>query len=303
MMYDTGKLTPSGKKLLTSKANPRLPFEEAAIPVPCGRCKACLENRKREWVSRLRLELLQHDTGSFVTLTYKDDPGDLFKFHIQRFVKRLRNAHRDFGVPDFSLRYFFGGEFGTKRGRPHWHGLLYGVDCLSDPWLPWCTGFKDNHPIYSSRLLQRIWSHGIVSVDRITPFRVKYVAKYVTKEGCCSLKSQGLGRSFFVNVTRQGRKVEYRLRDNFLRFVNDGLLVIPDHRKFSPVGIPKAFDRYIERLDPDLYFQVRSRRQDFVRHSNDFRSSTELERSIDVYNSVDNPKRILHNEETNLLGS
>lgn len=302
-MYDTGRFNPSGKRCLSSRPNPRLPFEQAAIPVPCGKCKACLDARRREWISRLRLELLQHDVGSFVTLTYKDNPRDLFKYHVQRFIKRLRNASRDFGVPRFDLRYFFGGEFGTLRGRPHWHGLLFGIDCLSDPWLPWCTGYKDLHPIFSSKLLEKIWTHGIVSVDKITPFRVKYVAKYVTKENCCCLHSQGLGRSFFVDVSRKSRKVFYRLRDTFLRSLNDGSIVVPDDGMFSRIGIPKAFDRYIERVDLELYESIKARRASFASNSVDFRSSKELERSIDVYNSLENQKRILHNEETHLLGS
>lgn len=285
-MYDSGRLTKTGKKLLATSPNPRLPFVQSGIPVPCGHCSACLRNRMNEWISRLRCEKLVHDCGSFVTLTYKDNPGDLFKRDVQLFLKRLRNASRDFGVPDFKLRYFVAGEFGSKKGRPHWHGLLFGLDALSSPWKPSLVAYKDGHPIYTSELLTSIWSKGFTTVDRIDDRRIKYVAKYILKDGSSKLQSAGLGRSLFVDVKRVGRQCDYRLRPLFESSVANGFVTLPDRVGFTTVGIPKAFDRYLERCDGDLFDYVRNRRKDFVSSQPfDSRSVEELERTIQVLSS------------------
>lgn len=264
MMYDTGRKTPSGKRILSAKANPRLPFEQAAIPVPCGKCESCRLNLQREWISRLRLEKFASVLSTFVTLTYCKNPFGFVKDHIQHFVKRLRNVGRDYCVPVSSLRYIFTGERGSRTGRPHWHGIVYGLDCMDDCWKPYVALFKDGYPVYSSKLLERIWSHGFVSFDKVTDSSIKYVAKYILKDGSISLKSQGLGRSPFVSVSRKNRKTVYRLRPLFRQVCGDGVIYLPSDGGFSPVGLPKAFDRYLERCDSVLFDSVRSRRADYV---------------------------------------
>lgn len=264
MMYDTGRTTASGKRLLSPKANPRLPFEQAAIPVPCGKCDACRLNLQREWISRLRLEKFASDSATFITLTYRKNPFGFVKEHIQQFVKRLRNVGRDYGIPLDCLRYIFTGERGSRTGRPHWHGILFGLDCLSDCWSPYVALFKDGYPVYSSKLLERIWSLGFVSFDKVTDKSIRYVSKYILKDGSISLKSQGLGRSPFVSVSRKSRKSVYRLRPLFRQVCSDGVIYLPSDGHFSPVGLPKSFDRYLERCDSVLYEFVKSRRSHYV---------------------------------------
>lgn len=298
MMYDTGRLTPAGKRLLSPKANPRLPFEQLAIPVPCGKCVACRESRRREWVARLRMERFVSSVATFITLTYSCNPISLFKSHVQDFLKRLRNRSRDYGLPDSPVRYFICGEYGKKHHRPHWHGILFGVDCLADCWLPSLVAYKDGHPIYTSRLLERIWRHGFVTCDVATDANIQYCSKYIVKDDSpVSLKSQSLGRSPFVSDSRVGRRHDYRLKDLCYRSVQDGVIVLPSKSGFSSVPLGKFLDRYLERCDPSLYDSVRSARRAYVSNLPfDFRSSSERERDITYLSSVQNKKRILDNE-------
>lgn len=298
MMYDTGRLTSTGKKLLSPKTNPRLPFEQHAIPVPCGKCSACLERRKSEWISRLRLECFSSPAASFVTLTYRDNPESLIKSDIQRFLKRLRQSPRDFGVSFDNLRYFVVGEYGKKFHRPHWHGIFFGVNFLDQCWHPSMVAFKDGHPVYSSSVLSSIWSHGFITCDVANDLNIRYVAKYCVKDNPVVLRSQGLGRSLFVDVRRHGRKSSYRLRSLFSSVALDGRIMLPDKNKgLSPVGIPKSFDSYLERCDDSLFQRVKASRRDFVSNLPfDTRSVSDCERTINVFQSVNQSARSLDDE-------
>ena len=83
--------------------------------VPCGKCVACLANRRAEWCARLKIEQSYSDWSLFVTLTYAPEylpycPGGkpgFNKRHLQLFLKSLRKS---IGVK--SLRYYIISEYG-----------------------------------------------------------------------------------------------------------------------------------------------------------------------------------------------
>lgn len=99
--------------------------------VPCGKCEACLSNKRREWLYRLRRENLMSTSGDFVTLTYDDDhlprDGLLCKKHVQDFLKRFRKL-----IYPYKIRYFIVGEYGEQFGRPHYHMLLFNLPRFFD---------------------------------------------------------------------------------------------------------------------------------------------------------------------------
>lgn len=96
------------------------------ILAPCGKCDSCRVRRNLELVSRLNFEADCHDyLPLFVTLTYRDEylPLDgVNKDDVQKFLKRLRNY-----FPHNNIRYFVASEYGAKRGRPHYHLIIYGL--------------------------------------------------------------------------------------------------------------------------------------------------------------------------------
>jgi hypothetical protein len=73
------------------------------------------------------LEYLEAPFTDFITLTYSDEhlpeDGSLNPEHLTRFWKRLRkNESAD--KKDW-IRYFACGEYGEKRGRPHYHAMVF----------------------------------------------------------------------------------------------------------------------------------------------------------------------------------
>lgn len=127
----------------------------------------CRINKKRKWTGRLLMEAAQHKHSSFITLTYKDDPGrDLIPSDLTLFWKRLRHK-----VPN--LRYFAVGEYGEKRGRPHYHAVLFGYQTK------WVFGPKGE---YYDPLITKEWGLGNTQSGEFNSSRASYMAGYVTKK-------------------------------------------------------------------------------------------------------------------------
>ena len=95
------------------------------LQVPCGKCLICLSNRRQDWSVRILNEYKYSIGSRFITLTYSDkhlpEDGQLNKSDLQKYFKRLRKTL------DKRVRYYAVGEYGTKRGRPHYHILLFNV--------------------------------------------------------------------------------------------------------------------------------------------------------------------------------
>lgn len=155
---------------------------------PCGQCLFCRINKKREWIARLLLEAASHEQNQFWTLTYEDDrlptvhppigsagareaylrqslagrhvpvaeqPGSLFKPDLAKFFKRFRKSVSD-------LRYYAVGEYGERRGRPHYHVLAFGVSV--DP-----------------PTLQKTWGLGAVHIGDVESASINYCVEYALK--------------------------------------------------------------------------------------------------------------------------
>jgi hypothetical protein len=95
----------------------------ANINYSCRKCLPCLITRRQEWTGRLLLEMRSSIYTYYVTLTYGPhtlpSQNTLVKKDLQDYIKRLR-----FHIGS-ELRYFACGEYGEKRGRPHYHILIF----------------------------------------------------------------------------------------------------------------------------------------------------------------------------------
>lgn len=190
-----------------------IPGKES-FPVPCGHCIGCRLEYSRQWANRCMLEAQYHERSCFVTLTYDDwhvpkrfygNVADgtalpcysLDKRDLQLFFKRLRKR-----FPDCRIRYFGCGEYGVNTLRPHYHIILFGID-FEDKVLSKLGSSKSNQVMYSSEVLDRIWSFpprnwrgesyfansphavsnaGIATVQPVTWETCAYTARYVTKK-------------------------------------------------------------------------------------------------------------------------
>lgn len=173
--------------------------------VPCGKCLSCLKARKNAWAFRLRWEEKDSITSYFITLTYnpKSVPiatdGKMYYKSLRRedlirFHKSLRKAnHRwylDQGleIPDYQMKYYSVGEYGTETHRPHYHIILFNL-----------------RPEIAKKIGQ-IWGKGHVKVGTVRPKSIAYTTKYLIDqderyqnspiEKPFSIMSKGLGQRY-----------------------------------------------------------------------------------------------------------
>lgn len=146
-------------------------FADRPLSLPCGQCLGCRVQRAQEWSLRCVHEAALHTQNCFVTLTYRDadlPPNRSLELaHWQEFAKRVR---RRFGA----FRYIHAGEYGERDQRPHYHGLLFGVD------FPDRRHWKDSTDV--SPLLEELWGKGFATVGDLTRERAGYVAQYTLKK-------------------------------------------------------------------------------------------------------------------------
>jgi len=143
--------------------DPDVVLSSAEFLLPCGSCVGCQISRARSWAIRCELELRLHARASFITLTYRDSSLPLFrtlvKEHLGDFGRSLRKKCKREGV---QLRWFGCGEYGERRGRPHYHAILFGTE--------------------DAEAVSRSWPHGFASCSQVTPGRIAYAAGYCAKK-------------------------------------------------------------------------------------------------------------------------
>lgn len=161
------------------------------VLVPCKKCVGCRLDYSRDWAGRLMLELDHSKTALFLTLTYSPDDvviasydemddiiyHTLVKRHCQLFLKRLRK----FFEPR-KLRFYLSGEYGTSSLRPHYHAIIFGLSLDDFPDSRLLFTNQHHQPIYTSRKLEDIWTHGLVSFGAVSWQSCAYVARYALKK-------------------------------------------------------------------------------------------------------------------------
>lgn len=240
-----------------------------------------------------------HDFNSFVTLTYSDEflpSGSLAsKSDIQKFIKRLRQAPRDFGFAPLPFKYYIVSEYGSKFGRPHYHGIIFGLDFHLPNWLPYFVKLSDKgFPIYSSHVLEKVWKNGFLSFDRVTPRDIAYVTKYISKSSGenFSLYSRGLGKGLFFDANNELTPFGEASFDN-------GFLAFPSgHGSYYKASIPKNIDRYLSLYEPLKHAEVHSLRRHYasLKKPPSRQSLADGLESVIINQREENQKRILDNE-------
>lgn len=267
------------------------------IEIPCNNCIGCRIDRSREWANRMMLELQDHDSAYFVTLTYNEehvptsfypDPetGEALPVMTlkpkdpQDWLKRLRKA-----FPDDTIRFFLCGEYGGQTHRPHYHAIVYGLHL--DDLVP-APGARDNRYMTSASL-QRTWSIkgvsgyeplGFVLIAPVSWQSCAYVARYVTK------KLYGKEAEFYETFnlcpefTRMSRRpgIARKYYDRDPDCCKDTFLHLSTPEggvKFPP---PKYFQRLYDVDEPEQSAELKAKRIRFAEMAKKARlSNTDLD--------------------------
>lgn len=164
---------------------------------PCGKCLACLSNRRRDWVLRLKKEFEVSSSSLFLTLTYDDEhypESGVSKDDVQRFLKRLRKV-----IMPLKIRYFLVSEYGSHTERAHYHMLLFNF--------PLETKYEE--------IITTAWSNGFVHFGSVTGKSISYCAKYCLSIGA---EPSGKNRVFMLCSRKPGIGADYLSNTNLVRF-------------------------------------------------------------------------------------
>lgn len=199
-------------------------------------------------------ELRYHTLSAFLTLTYDNQhlpPNrNLRKQDLTLFFKLLRYHTKA------KLKYFACGEYGDKRGRPHYHVLLFGYNFPDLELIKNNDGTK--YPLYHSKLLDGIWKLGNCTVGTVTDESADYVARYTLKkqygnklkdpskkvDPYCTM-SKGIGERYYNEFKSD-------------MYPSDFLISLSTGRRQT---IPRYYDKKLAKSDPDLYLKLKAQRK------------------------------------------
>lgn len=132
----------------------------------CHECWQCRERAINDWVGRNIAESKTAVASHAVTLTYANGDHPAAAILTYSDVQKYLRSLRDTGYP---VRYFAIGEYGSTKGRAHWHLMLY---------------WRDKVPPHQLRtkIDQEHWPHGFSFWDNPSHAAVRYNCKYIQKD-------------------------------------------------------------------------------------------------------------------------
>ena len=232
------------------------------ISLPCGQCIGCRLERSRQWAMRCMHEASLHERNAFITLTYDEaslpSGGSLVYGDFQKFMKRLRKRVG-------KVSFYVGGEYGEQLSRPHFHACIFGYD------FPDKVYFKkssDGSKLFTSKLLESLWPHGLCSTGSVTFASAAYIARY-----CVQKVNGDLAEAYYRVITDDGEIIDLcpefnhmslkpavgkRWLEKYMSDVFPRDYVVVNGVKTKP---PKYYDRIFEEVDPGRFSDIVAQRE------------------------------------------
>jgi hypothetical protein len=178
--------------------------------VACRYCWQCKSNRVNDLVGRCIAESKYAKKTYAITLTYAETAGvksvTLEYKDVQTFLKRLR---RRYG----KVRYICAGEYGTARGRAHWHIVIFFKEKYPEPGNMPQLRFGEELPPNEYRVDWEPWEHGFSYFQpaALAGEEFQYLMKYALKDQeldssdakLSMSKKPPLGHEFIMNLARE----------------------------------------------------------------------------------------------------
>lgn len=258
--YRSAKTNENGKRPLVF--NPHEGLE--SIIIPCGKCIECRLKKSKMWSLRCVHEAQFHEEKCFLTLTYSPEnlpvnppskTPTLDYRDIQLFMKRLR---KDLSKNGIKVRFFCSSEYGGKKGRPHYHMLLYG---FSPKDLKFFRKSYSSLPVFRSKYLENLWQKGFVFVGTVTEMSAGYVARYTLE------KFTDKGANFYDNRAKEKITMSRRQGIGFnwisrhYRNVFETGTIMLDNIRYS---IPVFYRKFVEKIDLKLYKVFHARQKKYA---------------------------------------
>lgn len=216
------------------------------VIIPCKKCKICRIAYANEWATRCYCELVTNPNAIFVTLSYNNEnlpknkygKQTLRKQDITDFKKRLRqHLYRKTGNR-IKIKTFECGEYGEKKGRPHYHMIIWGYR-PEDMKIRKLN--KQQQPLYTSEEIEKLWGKGFTIIGNVSYESASYVARYTQKK-INEIDKRNKGREqSYINMSRSdGVGLQFWQSQNASIKKNKGIY-IPTRKGVKLRNIPKYY--------------------------------------------------------------
>ncbi|WNK14294.1 MAG: replication initiator protein [Microvirus sp.] len=249
----------------------------------CGRCLPCRKAKAQQLAARCCLHASLYKDNCFLTLTYDEKKeGYHNEFHyadVQNFKKRLRKYVS--GKLKRRIEVFNVHEYG-KNGKKHWHLIVF--NWRPDDQTLFTT--SGGHSLYTSKLLEKLWSKGFSTIGDVSEGSALYQAQYMEKDfkhdnqtskRKSHSKHSGLGRPYFEKHYKQlltlgyvpfgGRKIA--IPRYFEKIADKHYSYFYDQSRFHDTSFRKAVHRPFKKDQAnkeiaDLYLEYKTVRQKHI---------------------------------------
>lgn len=224
--------------------------------LPCQQCMSCRLDKSLDWALRLTYEQRSWSTSTFLTLTYDETnvPVSISGPRMTTFIKDLRRRldYRGLG----KIKFFGVGEYGEKKGRPHYHLIVYGGpfaysrECEKEPSRSGGAQWTNEH-------IAAVWTEGRHRLSEVTFESAAYVARYALKKVTGTAASSHYGEKLpeFMQCSNGLGRLHF---DRWKEDIYPAGSVIKDGRE---IQAPKYFDRLIEKFCPELWAETKKERE------------------------------------------
>lgn len=229
--------------------------------IACNQCIGCKTQRAKDWAIRCAHEMHQYEENAFLTLTYEIMPENegLIKKDLQDFFKRYRDyLSRHLNK---KIRYYACGEYGEKRGRPHFHAIIFNHHFEDREQLFLSKGQQ----AYSSKILTKLWGHGQAITMDATIGTAIYVSKYITKK----ITGDMAREAYFSHIDPETGEIHEKIPEFTTMSLKPGL-GLPWLKKYyrtelnkgfithegTKFRIPRYYKEQLEKLDPCLHEEL-----------------------------------------------
>lgn len=234
--------------------SPRDGYVEHPVLLPCGKCITCRLARSFQWSVRCTCESYFHKENYFLSLSYDaehlPEGSNLKRLDFQLFMKRLRKH-----FTGYKIKVFYCGEYGERRGRPHYHAIIFGLPLQEKNYRLLLLNYsRKGHPNYVNPVISRLWGKGLVTIGSFSSCSAAYVAQYCIKkqkhnDSICNRVKPFIGMSLrspigYTFFKKYFKDIFLRGRFNFIS--NDKRIDIQPFRFFK---------EQLRKEDPFLYWK------------------------------------------------
>lgn len=263
------------------------------VEICCQKCVGCRLEYSRQWAMRCMLEQKDHENNQFITLTYDPEhlptkqmvdteTGEVFEEetlvpdHVSEFMKKLRRYYEyHYGYGADKIKFYACGEYGDKKGRPHYHLIIYDLPIFDKRF---SHRNKKGTPVYTSDTITKIWGKGRTAVDDVTYESCAYVARYIMKKIKGKEAVEELEASGKVNCfTRMSRKPG--IGRNYYDENADKIYECDEiwlKNKYGPLKLkpPKYYDKLFDIDNPEKMEEIKDKRRKIAEMSEETRLKT-----------------------------